>query len=138
MGGLLTLALLLIFVFVFLLLMALYFKRAFDSLAERSGEQLFHNAGSLLFIGAILTIFFLIGLIPIFIGWIIATIAFFSLKTTPTQPYSQQPYVTRRNRQCRQHGSAQLRSTRRPLRHFLSPLRTTTASAIKIHPFNFL
>jgi uncharacterized membrane protein len=91
-GGLLTLALLLIFVFVFLVLMALYFKRAFDSLAERSGEQLFHTAGTLLFIGAILTIFFLIGLIPIFIAWIIATIAFFSMKTTSTQPYSQQPY----------------------------------------------
>ncbi len=90
-GGILTLILILVVAFVFYLLMAMYFKRAFDSLAERSGEQLFHTAGTLLFIGAILTIVG-IGLFLIFIAWIIATVGFFSMKVTPTQQYSQQPY----------------------------------------------
>ena len=90
-GGILTLILILVVAFVFYLLMAMYFKRAFDSLAERSGEQLFHTAGTLLFIGAILTIVG-IGLFLIFIAWIIATVAFFSMKVTPTQQYMKQPY----------------------------------------------
>lgn len=90
-GGILTLILIIVVAFVFYVLMAMYFKRAFDSLADRSGEQLFHTAGMLLFIGAILTIF-LVGFILIIIAWIIATIAFFSMKVTPTQQYSQQQY----------------------------------------------
>jgi uncharacterized membrane protein len=48
---------------------------------------MFETAGMILFIGAILTIVFFIGLILIFIGWIIANIAFFTIKVP-------QPYVT--------------------------------------------
>jgi uncharacterized membrane protein len=90
-GGLLALILILVVAFIFYLLMAMNFRLAFDSLAERSGEQLFHTAGTLLFLGAILTII-AVGLILIFIAWIIATIAFFSMNVSSRQYGQQQPY----------------------------------------------
>jgi uncharacterized membrane protein len=83
--GLLTLVLVIVVVFVFFVLMAFYFRKAFSSLAERSGENLFHTSGSLLFWGAVLTIIG-VGLILIFLAWIFATVAFFSIKV-PSQPY---------------------------------------------------
>jgi len=90
-GGILSLILILVVAFVFYLFMAMYFKRSFDSLSERSGEQLFHTAGTLLLWGAVLTIIG-IGLILIFLAWIIATIGFFSIKVP--QSYSYVPPQT--------------------------------------------
>jgi uncharacterized membrane protein len=90
-GGLIGLLLILVIVFIFFLFMALNFRKVFYTLADRSGEHLFHTAGTFLFIGAALTIIFFIGLIPLFIAWIIATVAFFSLKTSPQQSYSYPP-----------------------------------------------
>jgi uncharacterized membrane protein len=86
-GGVLAL----IVAFAFYLLMAMNFRRAFDALAERSGEHGFRTAGTLLFWGAVLTII-VVGLFLVWIAWIIAAIAFFSIRLTPTQPYSQQQY----------------------------------------------
>ena len=80
----------LIVAFVFLLIMASYFRSSFNALAEKSGQHLFRTAGTLLFWGAVLTIVFFIGLALIFIAWIIATIAFFSI-SVPTQPYTYTP-----------------------------------------------
>jgi uncharacterized membrane protein len=77
-------------VFVFYLIAAMYFRRAFNALAQKSGEHLFETAGLLLFIGAALTIVFFIGLLLILIAWILATIAFFSIKV-PSQPYAYTP-----------------------------------------------
>jgi uncharacterized membrane protein len=91
-GGILTVILIIVVTFVFYLLMAIHFKRAFDSLAQRSGEQTFNTSGTLLFWGAVLTIIG-VGLILIFIAWIMATIAFFSIKV-PIQPYAYQPTPT--------------------------------------------
>jgi len=84
--GLVAFLLVLVIAFIFFLLMAMKFRRCFNAVADRSGEQLFRTAGSLLFIGAILTII-LVGVVLIFVAWIIATIAFFSVRSTP-QPYS--------------------------------------------------
>jgi len=94
-GGFLGLAgiiLALVVVFIFYILMAVYFRRAFDSLADKSGQGMFRTAGLLLFIGAILTIV-LVGLILIFVAWILATVAFFSMTpaTTPQQPTPPPP-----------------------------------------------
>ena len=77
----------LIVAFIFYILMALYFRRTFDSLAEKSGQGMFKTAGLLLLIGAILTIV-IVGLILIFVAWILATVAFFQMTSTTT---SQQP-----------------------------------------------
>jgi len=80
-------------VFVFYLIAAMYFRRAFNALAQKSGEHMFETAGLLLWIGAILTIVFFIGLLLILIAWILATIAFFSIKV-PTQQYASPPPAT--------------------------------------------
>jgi uncharacterized membrane protein len=88
--GLVSLFLLAVFVFIFYVLAAMQLRKAFNSLAQKTGEKMFETAGTLLFIGAILTIVFFIGLLLIFVAWIIATIAFFSIKV-PAHPY---PYST--------------------------------------------
>jgi len=88
--GLLALLLVLVIVFVFYLIAALYFRRAFNALAQKSGEHMFETAGLLLWIGAILTIVFFIGLVLILVAWILATIAFFSIKV-PSQTYAYTP-----------------------------------------------
>jgi len=76
-----------VIVIVFYVLAAVYLRKSFASLAQKSGEHMFETAGILLLIGAVLTILFFIGLVLIFIAWIIATIAFFSIKV-PQQQYA--------------------------------------------------
>jgi uncharacterized membrane protein len=76
-------------VFIFYLLAAMNLRKAFNALAEKSGEHMFETAGLLLFLGAILTII-LVGFVLIFLAWVFATIAFFSIKV-PQQPYSYTP-----------------------------------------------
>ena len=76
-------------VFVFYLLAAMNLRKAFNSLAQKSGEHLFETAGMLLFFGAIFTII-LVGFVLIFLAWVIATIAFFSIRV-PQQQYSYTP-----------------------------------------------
>ena len=66
-------------VFIFYLLAAMKLRKVFNALAQRSGEQMFETAGMLLFFGAISTMI-LMGFLLIFLAWIIATIAFFSIK----------------------------------------------------------
>lgn len=80
----------LIVAFIFYVLMAKNFRRAFNSLAHHSGENMFHTAGTLLWWGAILTIIF-VGLILVWIAWLILALAFFSMKLAPTQTYTPPP-----------------------------------------------
>ena len=87
--GVLLLILAVVVAFVFYLLASMYFRRAFSSLAQKSGEHMFETAGLVLLIGAILTIVFF-GLLLVFIGWILAAVAFFSIKT-PAQTYGYNP-----------------------------------------------
>ncbi len=75
----------LIVVFIFYLLTAIFYKRSFDILSEKTGEKMFGTAGLLLLIGAVLTII-IIGLLLMFIAWILLTVAFFSIKTPTEQP----------------------------------------------------
>jgi uncharacterized membrane protein len=76
--------------FVFYLLEAIYIRRAFDSLATKSGVGLFRTGGLLLLIGAILTIF-IVGLFLIFIAWILILVAFFQIPTNSTTTQYQMP-----------------------------------------------
>ena len=80
----------LVLVFVFYVIAAMYFKKAFSLLAQKTGEHSFETAGNLLWIGALLTIVFGIGLILIFIAWIFATIGFFAIKGS-SQPNNYTP-----------------------------------------------
>ena len=84
--GLIAFILLIAVIFIFYLLAAMNLRKAFISLAEKSGENMFETAGMLLFFGAIFTII-IVGFVLIFFAWVIATIAFFSIKV-PSQPYS--------------------------------------------------
>ena len=100
--ALLGLIVTLVIVFIFYVLAAMYFKKAFSLLAQKTGEHSFETAGTLLWIGAILTIVFGIGLILIFIAWIFATIGFFAAPsrpntyTQPVAPTSPPPMQTTR------------------------------------------
>jgi uncharacterized membrane protein len=76
--------------FVFLVVSAVLFKKSLDSLSTKSGEKLFRTAGLLWLIGAILFIVFFVGVILIWISWILIAVAFFSMKTTG-QPITVQP-----------------------------------------------
>lgn len=69
----------------FVILEAIFYKKSFNMLAQRSGEKMFDTAGLLFLIGGILTII-LIGLLLMLIAWILAAVAFFSIKTPATQP----------------------------------------------------
>ncbi len=82
----------LVVAFVFYVLAANHLKKTFSTLAQKSGEGSFNTAGSLLWVGSILTIIG-VGLILIFIAWIFATIAFFSMKSQQLQPYNPQQYA---------------------------------------------
>jgi uncharacterized membrane protein len=76
--------------FIFYLLEAIYIRRAFDSLANKSGVGLFRTGGLLLLIGAILTIF-IVGLFLIFIAWILILVAFFQIPTNTSPQYQVPP-----------------------------------------------
>jgi uncharacterized membrane protein len=80
----------LIVAFVFYVLAATHLKRTFNTLAQKSGETSFATAGTLLLLGAILTIV-LVGLILIFIAWIFVAIGFFTIKPAQYQQYVPQP-----------------------------------------------
>ncbi len=80
----------LVVMFVFYLLGALYYRKSFTILSERSGEKIFDTAGLLLFIGAVLTII-LVGALLWLIAWILAAVGFFSIKTPTTQPPAAPP-----------------------------------------------
>ena len=75
----------LVVAFIFYILMAFYFRKTLNTLADKSGVGMFRTAGTLLFFGAILTII-LVGLVLIFIAWIMATVAFFSMPSTSSAP----------------------------------------------------
>jgi uncharacterized membrane protein len=91
-GGILAVGLLILAVivlFVFYLLGAMSFRKAFSTLAQKSGEHMFETAGFILYIGAILTII-LVGLALVLVAWILLAIAFFSMKV-PSQQYAYTP-----------------------------------------------
>jgi len=77
--------------FVFYILATMRLRKTFDTLAQKSGEASFTTAGTLLWWGAILTII-VVGLVLIFVAWIFATVAFFSMKPKQLQSYNSQQY----------------------------------------------
>lgn len=78
--------------FIFYVLGAWFFKKSFNTLSAKSGENMFNTAGLLLFVGAILTIIF-IGLILMLVAWILIAVGFFSIKSTqpPAAPAPPPP-----------------------------------------------
>ncbi|BAL81525.1 DUF996 domain-containing protein [Caldisericum exile] len=95
MGGLRGLgfrAILLLLVIYGLLIASNYFvKKSFDAVGDSLSNQHFKTAGMLLFIGAILTIVFGIGLIIVLIGEIFEIIGFFTLPDEIGGDVSKEP-----------------------------------------------
>ncbi len=83
----------LVVAFVFYILASSHLRRTFHTLAEKSGEASFTTAGTLLWIGALLSII-LVGFLLIFIAWIFAIIGFFTMKSRQYQQYNPQPNGT--------------------------------------------
>jgi uncharacterized membrane protein len=69
----------LVILFVMFVIAMFFFRRSLGLLATRTKVGLFGTAGLLMLIGAVLTIIF-IGLLLIWIGWILLTVAFFSVR----------------------------------------------------------
>lgn len=75
---------------VFIIVAAIFYRKSLRMLAAKSGVKMFETAGLLLLIGAILTII-LVGLILIWIAFILVAVGFFSIKTEATQPLPTPP-----------------------------------------------
>ncbi|MBA7494077.1 hypothetical protein ES702_04646 [subsurface metagenome] len=80
----------LIVLFVCGIIAAIFFRKSLSILSAKSGEKIFETAGLLWLIGAILTIV-LVGLLLIWVAWILIAIGFFSIKTTTAQPPATVP-----------------------------------------------
>jgi uncharacterized membrane protein len=79
-----ALVVILVVLFVFAILAAFFSRRSLSMLSSKAGVGLFGTAGLLILIGAVLTII-VIGLLLIWIGFLIAAIAFFQIKAQPAQ-----------------------------------------------------
>ncbi|MCS7098308.1 MAG: DUF996 domain-containing protein [Candidatus Methanomethyliaceae archaeon] len=77
--GFISLLISLLVLFVFFLLKAIFYRRSFILIAEKTGDRTFDTVGTLLLIGAVLTIV-VVGLLLMFIAWVIAAIAFLSIR----------------------------------------------------------
>jgi len=76
--------------FIFYILGTTNLRKTFNTLAQKSGEASFTTAANLLWWGAVFTII-VVGLLLIFIGWIFATIGFFTMKSKQYQQYIPPP-----------------------------------------------
>jgi len=79
-----ALVVILVVLFVFAILAAFFFRRSLSLLSSKTGAGLFGTAGLLILIGAVLTII-AIGFLLIWIGILIAAIAFFQIKAQAAQ-----------------------------------------------------
>lgn len=78
---LVTYVILALILFVMFVVAMFFFRRSLGLLATKTNVGLFGTTGLLMLIGAVLTIV-IIGFFLIWIGWIILTIAFFSVRAT--------------------------------------------------------
>ena len=72
----------LVLVWVFAILAAFFVRRSLGLLSARTGVSLFGTAGILILVGAVIPVF---GLLLIWVALLLLAIAFFSVRTTPTQ-----------------------------------------------------
>jgi uncharacterized membrane protein len=77
-----------IVLYVFSLIGAIFYKKSLDTLAGKSGEQMFGNAGLILLIGAAIPA---IGELLKFIAWILAAVGFFNIKVSKQVPPPMEP-----------------------------------------------
>lgn len=83
-----------VILFVFTLVTAILLRRSLGLLSAKTGVGLFGTTGTVLLIGAVLTIIFGLGLILVWISTLLLAIAFFQTKTPPPQMTTQAQNVT--------------------------------------------
>jgi uncharacterized membrane protein len=71
---------------VFAIITAFFLRRSLKQLSAKTNVGLFSTAGTLLLIGAVLVIFFGLGLFLMWIGALVLAIAFFKIKTQEPPP----------------------------------------------------
>jgi uncharacterized membrane protein len=76
----------LVILFACTVLASLFFKKSMNALSTKTNVKLFHTTGTVFFVGALLTII-LIGMILIWVSFILLLIAFYESK--PTEPVQQ-------------------------------------------------
>jgi len=76
--------------YVFSLISAIFYNKALNILAQKSGEGTFNTAGMILLIGAIIPV---LGFFLTLIAWILAAVAFFNIKPS-TQIFTPTHTVT--------------------------------------------
>jgi uncharacterized membrane protein len=69
----------LVVLFAFTVFASLHFRKAMNTLSEKTGVKLFHATGTVFFVGALLTII-LVGFIVILVSFILLMIAFYESK----------------------------------------------------------
>ena len=79
-----------IVMYVFSLLAAMFYNKALNILAQKSGENMFNTAGIVLLIGAIIP---LIGEVLKLVAWILAAVGFFNIRPS-TQVFTSTPIIT--------------------------------------------
>ncbi len=89
-AGMTVFAATIVVAFIFFMHAATHFRKTFNTLSQKSGEQSFVVAADLLWWGATLTIV-LVGLLLIFISWIFAVLGFFSMQSQQQKSYASQP-----------------------------------------------
>jgi len=78
----------LIVVWIFLVISSLFIRRSYDAIATRLNVDYFRTAGTLYFVGALLTIV-LVGFIILLVAYIFQIIAFFSMPDASQPPVGQ-------------------------------------------------
>ncbi len=73
--------------YVFSLVAAIFYQKALNKLAEKSGEAMFQTAGLILLIGAIIPV---VGEILKLVAWILAAVGFFNIRI-PNQSVAPSP-----------------------------------------------
>ena len=76
----------------FLFVAFTHLRKTFNTLAQKTGEHSFETAGTLLWVGSILTIIG-VGVLLIIIAWIFAVIGFSTMRSPQQQQYASQPYA---------------------------------------------
>jgi len=79
-----TLIIAFVVLFVFFIVTAIFARKSLSLLSAKTGEKIFETAGLLWLIGAVLTII-AVGLILIWVAWILIAVGFFSIKTQAAQ-----------------------------------------------------
>ena len=69
--------------YIFSLISAIFYKKSLNILAEKSGEQLFNTAGTILLVAAAIPV---LGEVLKVIAWIIVAVGFFNIKESTQQP----------------------------------------------------